>query len=378
MSCNPAKQKGNNQSNVSSKITGLTEGLYAEIETSKGNITTKLFFEKTPLTVANFVSLAEGTNTHVSTKYKGKKFYDGVKFHRVIKDFMIQTGDPLGTGTGDPGYKFYDETLPELQHDKKGVLSMANSGKNTNGSQFFITLVKTPWLNGKHTVFGEVVKGLDVVDSIGTTEVIDRSKPKEDILINKVNILRVGQKAKDFDAISVFDDAISVFDKEQATKKAKMSSVYQATKEAFEKQHSKAKKLPSGLEILFTKENKSIKKPLQSSKTFVEVNYEGYFTDGKLFDTNKEDIAIKFDKFDARRAAAKAYAPMPVPYSPEAQMIPGFKEGIQQMRVGEEAILYIPSQLGYGEKGAGAIIPPNTDLIFRVEILGEVDPTKRK
>ena len=163
----------------------LSEGLYTKITTNKGIITLKLFYDKTPITVANFAGLAEGLKEN-SIK-KNKPFYDGLTFHRVINDFMIQGGDPLGNGSGGPGYNFIDEFDPSLKHNKAGVLSMANSGANTNGSQFFITHKETPWLDGKHTVFGEVVSGMDVVNAIVQGDVME-----------KVEIIRIGDKAKDF------------------------------------------------------------------------------------------------------------------------------------------------------------------------------------
>ena len=190
--------------NSSSSTANLGDGLYAEIKTNKGTIVAELYYQKAPVTVANFVTLAEGKNKFVSTEYKGKKYYNGVKFHRVIKDFMIQTGDPTGTGSGTPGYKFKDEINPDLKHSGPGYLSMANAGPGTNGSQFFITHKATPWLDGMHTVFGKVIEGMDVVNSI-----------EQDDEIESVKIIAKGSAAKKFKAEKVFEDYISNFIKTQ-------------------------------------------------------------------------------------------------------------------------------------------------------------------
>ncbi len=169
----------------------LADGLYAEFDTSKGKIVCQLEFEKTPLTVANFVGLAEGTKNYSrdgsAPKKQDKPYYDGLAFHRVIPNFMVQGGCPQGRGTGGPGYKFKDECLPELKHAGPGILSMANAGPVSNGSQFFITHVATPWLNGKHTVFGHVTEGQDVVNKIAMGD-----------KINTLKIVRVGKKAEAF------------------------------------------------------------------------------------------------------------------------------------------------------------------------------------
>jgi cyclophilin family peptidyl-prolyl cis-trans isomerase len=171
------------------------EGIFDEFNTTKGKIVVELEFKKTPITVANFVSLAEGKNTKADAKFKGKPYYNGLKFHRVIADFMIQGGCPDGTGASGPGYKFDDEIVSDLKHSGKGILSMANAGPATNGSQFFITHKATPWLDGKHTVFGHVVSGLEIVDKIA-----------QDDVMTSVKIIRVGKEAKKFNAEKIFAD----------------------------------------------------------------------------------------------------------------------------------------------------------------------------
>ena len=173
----------------------LNDGLYAQLETNKGDILIDLTFKETPVTVANFVSLSEGKNKDVDDQFKNKKYYDGLIFHRVIENFMIQGGDPTGTGRGGPGYNFKDEFSENLLHDGPGILSMANSGPKTNGSQFFITHKETPWLNGKHTVFGKVVKGQEIVDSI-----------EQNDTIKSVTIIRNGRDAKRFNAPKIFSN----------------------------------------------------------------------------------------------------------------------------------------------------------------------------
>ncbi|WP_430429702.1 peptidylprolyl isomerase [Maribacter litoralis] len=356
-----------------SKRADLGDGLFADIKTSKGDIIVRLEQEKTPVTVANFVSLAEGTNTFVSEEYKDKKYYDGLTFHRVMKDFMIQGGDPLGQGTGNPGYKFMDEFNDSLVHDKKGILSMANSGPTTNGSQFFITHKETPWLNNKHTVFGEVVEGLDVVDSIANVPVGAGNKPIEPVIMNTIEIIRNGKEARKFDAVQIMTDyfdgeeeRLAAIEKEKAEKLAAVQKIKDEFAASLDAQKAKATELPSGLKVL-TLENGNGEKPKVGQK--VNVMYAGYLENGTLFDSNYQEIAEKYGVFDWNREQGGGYMPVPMDYSPDSRLIAGFREGLLTMKVGDKVRLFIPSHLGYGEQGGGPI-PPNADLIFDLEITG--------
>jgi len=346
----------------------LEDGLYAEFNTNKGSFVAELYFQETPITVANFVSLAEGkTHKMLDSAFQKKKYYDGLIFHRVIKDFMIQGGDPSGTGTGNPGYVFPDEIVDSLSHDSKGKLSMANAGPGTNGSQFFITLNETPWLDGKHTIFGNVVQGLEVIDSIGQVPTAGADKPVKDVVIKTLNIIRKGKAAKDFDAPKVFEAKLA----EAKAKQEESTKIQDAAKkgnaEKFEAFKADVVELESGLKIHFLNKADGTK---PKAGDMVQVHYAGYFSDGTLFDTSIEEVAVNAGIFNQQRKDQVGYKPMLVPYGPEAQMIPGFKEGMQQMNVGDKAILYIPAHLAYGERGAGNVIPPNTDLIFELEMMG--------
>lgn len=341
------------------------DGIYAEFITTKGTMVAKLAFDKTPITVANFVSLAEGTNTMVDSAYKGKKFYNGIIFHRVIDSFMIQGGDPTGTGTGSPGYKFLDEFNPDLNHDKPGILSMANSGPKTNGSQFFITEKPTPFLNKKHSVFGELILGLDILDSISNVKTNSNDRPLVDVVIKELNIIRKGKTAKTFDAPKIFINHFAEAEKLEKEKIAKAEALLKATKDKFSKQQEQATTLDSGLKYTVTEKGTG-EKLKESSK--VLTNYTLYFEDGKILDTNILETAETFGIVNEHRKAANQYKPIISDLSPNAQMIAGFKEGLQQLHVGDKATLFIPYHLGYGETGNRAI-PPKTNLIFEVEIL---------
>ena len=350
-----------------SKYAQIGDGLFADIQTNKGDIIIKLHYDQTPVTVANFVALAEGKNPFVTDTLKGKPFYNGIIFHRVIKDFMIQGGDPTGTGSGSPGYRFKDEFKDSLKHDKPGILSMANSGPATNGSQFFITHVPTPHLDGRHTVFGEVVQGMETVDTIANvaTQKLgpQRDRPEEDVVMNTVKIIRNGKAARNFDAVAVMTTYFeSVDQREKALEKTKASLAAE-----FETQKATAETLASGLKILYLKKGDG-KKPKTGQK--VMVNYAGYFTDGNLFDSNIEAIETQYNKYNPAKKQKGMYTPFPMIYSQEARMIPGFREGLLLMKPGDKVRLFVPSSLGYGPEGRGNVIPPDTDLIFDIEIVG--------
>lgn len=330
----------------------LPDGLYADIETNKGHIIVELDYKKAPITVANFVTLAEGKNEFVTHEnLKKKPFFDGLKFHRVIENFMIQTGDPLGTGSGDTGYKFKDE-FSDLKFDKAGVLAMANNGPGTNSSQFFITHVETPWLDNKHTIFGHVVDAK-------TQEVVNKVVQGDNIVA--VTIIRNGEAAKKFDAVKVFHDYFADISKEQlkaaAVQKEKVAS-YAALK-------ATATKTTSGLAFAIT-EKGSGKKPAAGSQIYV--HYAGFLEDGTLFDTSIENVAQQFGKFDPARAAQNGYQPIPFKVGSKEGLIPGFIEGIEQLSLGDKAVIFIPSHLAYGETGAGGVIPPNANIIFEIQI----------
>jgi FKBP-type peptidyl-prolyl cis-trans isomerase len=308
------------------------EGIFAEIFTNKGTIKLQLEFEKTPITVANFITLAEGTNTFVTNDKKGKPYYNGLKFHRVIPNFMIQGGCPLGNGTGDPGYKFHDEFEPSLKHDKPGIFSMANSGPATNGSQFFITHKDTPWLDNKHSVFGHVVFGQNVVDAI-----------VQDDVIEKVIIIRKGKLAKKFNAVKVLSEYfVNKVEEDKKIEAAKIAAKEKATVE-----FKNAAITPSGLKYIIINQGTG-EKPTATSN--VKVHYTGMLLDGKIFDSSVqrgEPISFGLN-----------------------QVIKGWTEGVQLMPVGSKYKFLIPSNLAYGERGAGGVIPPNSDLIFEIELLG--------
>lgn len=345
----------------------LPDGLYAQIETNKGTIITQLFYDKAPITVANFVTLAEGKNEFITNEnLKSKPFFDGLKFHRVIPEFMIQTGDPLGTGSGDTGYKFKDE-ITELKFDKGGVLAMANNEPATNSSQFFITHLEAPWLEGKHTIFGQVVEnGMEVVNKI-----------EQGNHIVSITIIRNGEAAKKFDASKTFRDYYTVEAENQKNKlaieaaaNAKYKAVFDKKVAEFDALETKAITTPTGLKYVITKKAGG-KKPSAGANIFI--HYAGYLENGSLFDSSIQEILKIYGKLDASRAAQNGYQPIPFQYGKKDGLIPGFIEGIEQLSFGDKATIFIPSRLGYGEAGAGGVIPPNANIIFEIELLEKMN-----
>ncbi|WP_417351664.1 peptidylprolyl isomerase [Flavobacterium alkalisoli] len=339
----------------------LGDGLYAEITTNKGKILLQLEYEKTPLTVANFVSLAEGTNEMVVGDRKGKPFYDGLKFHRVIKSFMIQTGDPNGNGSGGPGYKFPDE-ITDLKHDKEGILSMANAGANTNGSQFFITHKATPHLDGIHTVFGHVIEGQDVVNLI---------ENGDDMI--SVKIIRVGKEAKKFKADKVFKEYYEKAAEEQKKKAEELAKAKTDMAAYISELKTTGTKTASGL-VYKILEKGSGQKPLPGSEVYLD--YSGFLENGTLFDSSDVETAKKFGNYIPQKDAAGAYTPIPFQTGKKTGMIPGFIEAIEQMNIGDKLIAYIPSHLAYGERGAGGVIPPNANITFEIKLLDKMPEKK--
>lgn len=307
----------------------MENGIYAKFNTAKGAVLVKLEHELTPGTVGNFVALAEG-NMENKVKPQGTKYYDGLNFHRVIPDFMVQGGCPQGTGTGDAGYKFDDEFHPSLKHDKPGILAMANAGPGTNGSQFYITHVPTSWLDGKHTVFGHVVEGQDVVDAIAQGDSLDT-----------LEIVRVGEEAEKWNAIEAFRSF-------EGNRKKRIADQRAGADAAMEKLAAGFEKTESGLRYQFIQRGEG--KQAVAGKT-VAVHYEGSLENGKVFDSSyprKKPIEFKLG---------------------QGQVIEGWDEGIALLKVGDKARFVIPSELGYGSRGAGGAIPPNATLIFDVELM---------
>ena len=323
----------------------LEDGVYAEINTSLGTMLIQLNYKETPVTVANFIALSKGTHPDVKQDFNEKKFYNGLIFHRVMDKFMIQVGCPLGNGSGNPGYTFDDEINPNLKHDKPGILSMANSGPATNGSQFFITEVPTPWLDGKHTVFGQVISGIEIQDKISNVKTAIANRPENDVIINSVNIIKIGESANNFDEVSVWIN-------EEPKLEKRRIEIEKAKREELTKQLEKLSKgyttTTSGLKykiLVSTKNKKAV------NGNNVKVHYTGKLMDGNIFDSSiRRNLPFEFKIGEGR-------------------VIRGWEEALQILRVGEKASFIIPSNLAYGPRGAGGVIPPDATLIFEIELL---------
>ena len=305
------------------QASNLPDGLYAEIATSRGTIVCSLAYKQAPMTVSDFVGLAEGTIS--ANGVKGKHYFDGLTFHRVVAGFVIQGGDPTGTGNGGPGYQFPNEISPDLKHDSPGVLAMANAGADTNGSQFYITMAPEPNLDGGYSVFGKVVKGMDVVTAI-----------KQGDKMNTVRILRVGDAAKAFTVTQASFDALVAKAKADARKNALAQ---------IKKQWPSLTTTASGLMYQILK-NGSGASP--AAGTLVTVNYTGKFLNGTVFDSTQSQGPVQFRI---------------------GQVIPGWNEALVAMKKGEKRLLVIPPELGYGERGYPGAIPPNSFLVFEVELV---------
>jgi FKBP-type peptidyl-prolyl cis-trans isomerase len=307
----------------------MKDGIYAAIHTQKRILTLQLHYKKTTATVGNFVGLAEGSLAN-EVKQTGTPYYDGLNFHRVIPDFMVQGGCPQGSGVGGPGYQFDDEIDPSLRHDKAGILSMANAGPGTNGSQFFITHVPTPWLDGKHTVFGCVVEGQEIVDSIAQGDTID-----------KIEIQRIGKDAQEWDAVAAFNSFNQKTQERIEAQKAKQA-------EELDKVSAGFQQTDSGLRYQIIQEGTG--QQAAAGQT-VSVHYKGQLLDGTVFDSSyKRQQPIDF-------------------VLGQGQVIPGWDEGVSLLKVGDKARFVIPSDLAYGSRGAGGVIPPDAALIFDVELV---------
>lgn len=312
-----------------------SDGLFALFSTDKGDIWVELYYQRAPLTVTNFAGLASGTLKN-SVRKPGRPFFDGLTFHRVVPKFVIQGGDPQGNGTGGPGYSFPDEFNPALVFDSAGILAMANSGLNTNGSQFFITLEPTPWLNGKHSIFGKVVRGFDVVQKI-----------KQNDKIKKVRIYAQGEAAKNFRYTQARFDELSASVRKGEIERMKKEQEENSRKAATLLKNPQ-KDEDSGILYEITQKGTG-EKPKPGDR--VEVHYTGKFLDGGVFDSS------------VRRNAPFHFT------VGKGQVIPGWDKSVLDMKVGEKRTIVLPPEQAYGSRGAGGVIPPNAWLVFDVELL---------
>ena len=339
--CNASSSKGNGMEALKGK-----EGVFAVLETEKGTIVLNLFYKECPLTVSNFVGLAEGTLEAA----KGKHFYDGLKFHRVIskangdgQDFMIQGGDPLGNGTGGPGYKFADEFVEGKIFNKAGLLAMANSGINTNGSQFFITIVPTPHLNYKHTIFGEVLAGQDVVNNVHQNDTIKSLK-----------IIRQG---KDAEAFKVTQESFDKL-KDKGIKKAaefqkKLPSIKE--KDMFRQIEGKVDGFTKTKDGIYYKIQEQGSGAVCGNGKTVTVEYKLELPTGELLDVTQEFHPQGHEAISFKTGAGK--------------VIPGWDIMVSEMKYGETRIFMLPPKMGYGDMAAYYGLPADTYLIFTTHLV---------
>jgi peptidylprolyl isomerase len=311
---------------------GLPDGLYARLTTGKGEVMIRLEYQKAPLTVGNFVGLAEGR----LDASKGKKYFDGLSFHRVVKDFVVQTGDPRGDGSGGPGYEFPNEIASDLTYDAEGIVGMANAGPNTNGSQFFITMTATPNLNGSYSIFGKVVTGMDVVKQIA----------QGDKLI-KVEILRNGSDARSFTA-------------DQAAFNSRLTPLVAAIKKAADdKRAADVAAIKQRWPDLVPDADGIYQKTLKAGSgdgpkvgQTVSVSYKGMLVNGQVFDQSD----LHGGPVDFQVGVGK--------------IIPGWDKVVMQMKKGEKRMIVIPPELAYGSRGTpGGPIAPDSFLAFEVELV---------
>ncbi len=313
----------------------LPAGLYARIDTPKGAMTIALAYDKAPLAVANFVGLAEGS----LASYQGRHFYDGLTFHRVEEGFVIQGGDPVGDGTGDPGYNFPDEFDPALRHDAPGVVAMANHGADTNGCQFYITLAAAPMLDDSYTVFGHVIEGLDVVQKIAPGDVM-----------SKVSIIRVGDEAK---AFKTDQEAWNRYYGPAA--EGSMARTRATRKLVVDRIMAKWPELEEQANGILTKTLKQGSGQLIRRHSLVKVEYKGMLPDGRVFDQSiLHGGPIEFELGTG-------------------QVILGWDMVVMEMKKGEKRIVAIPPEFAYGTMGVTGVIPPNSYLVFELEVTGVKD-----
>ncbi len=310
----------------------LPAGLYARIDTAKGPVTILLAFDKAPLAVANFVGLAEGTlDAHI-----GKRFYDGLTFHRVEQDFVVQGGDPAGDGSGDPGYNFPDEFDPTLRHDAPGVVAFANYGADTNGSQFYITLAAAPVLDDSYTIFGRVVEGMDAVMELAVGDVM-----------TKVTILRIGDAAKSFKSDQEAWNQYYGSAAEGA--KARIRATRKLVTDGIIAKWPGLVLRPDGIMSMTLKEGTG---QTMRRGYLVNIAYKGMLPNGQVFDQS----ILHGGPYEFELGIGK--------------VILGWDMMVSEMKKGEKRLVAIPPEFAYGMEGAAGLIPPNSYILFELEVTG--------